>query len=33
VLEKLGFRWTDDTTVWSLPRQAEIVQRRYELTG
>ena len=31
VLEKLGFRWTDDTTVWSLPRQAEIVQRRYRL--
>jgi ribosomal-protein-alanine N-acetyltransferase len=32
VLEKLGFRWTEDTTVWSLPRQAEIVQRRYALT-
>ena len=32
VLEKLGFRWTEDTMVWSLPRQAEIVQRRYELT-
>jgi RimJ/RimL family protein N-acetyltransferase len=31
VLEKLGFRWTDDTTVWSLPRRAEIVQRRYIL--
>jgi len=31
VLEKLGFRWTSDTTVWSLPRQAEIVQRRYAL--
>ena len=31
VLEKLGFRWTEDTTVWSLPRQAEIVQRRYQL--
>jgi RimJ/RimL family protein N-acetyltransferase len=31
VLEKLGFRWTDDTAVWSLPRHAEIVQRRYEL--
>ncbi len=31
VLEKLGFRWTDDVTVWSLPRQSEIVQRRYEL--
>jgi RimJ/RimL family protein N-acetyltransferase len=31
VLEKLGFRWIDDTTIWSLPRQAEIVQRRYEL--
>jgi [ribosomal protein S5]-alanine N-acetyltransferase len=29
VLEKLGFRWFEDTTVWSLPRQAEIVQRRY----
>ena len=29
VLEKLGFRWIGDTTVWSLPRQAEIVQRRY----
>jgi len=29
VLTKLGFRWTDDATVWSLPRQAEIVQRRY----
>ncbi|HLY78277.1 MAG TPA: GNAT family N-acetyltransferase [Caulobacteraceae bacterium] len=32
VLEKLGFRWTDDTTVWSLPRQAEIVQRRYAMS-
>ena len=32
VLEKLGFRWTDDTTVWSLPRQAPIVQRRYALS-
>ena len=31
VLEKLGFVWTDDTTVWSLPRRAEIVQRRYAL--
>ncbi|HZZ90398.1 MAG TPA: GNAT family N-acetyltransferase [Caulobacteraceae bacterium] len=31
VLEKLGFRWTDDARVWSLPRQAEIVQRRYRL--
>jgi [ribosomal protein S5]-alanine N-acetyltransferase len=31
VLEKLGFSWTDDTTVWSLPRQAEIVQRRYAM--
>jgi ribosomal-protein-alanine N-acetyltransferase len=31
VLEKLGFRWTEDTTVWSLPRQAQIVQRRYRL--
>jgi [ribosomal protein S5]-alanine N-acetyltransferase len=31
VLEKLGFRWTNDTTVWSAPRQGEIVQRRYEL--
>jgi ribosomal-protein-alanine N-acetyltransferase len=31
VLVKLGFRWIDDTTVWSLPRQAEIVQRRYRL--
>ena len=31
VLEKLGFRWIDDTTVWSLPRRAEIVQRRYRL--
>jgi ribosomal-protein-alanine N-acetyltransferase len=31
VLEKLGFRWTDDVSVWSLPRQAEIVQRRYAL--
>jgi len=31
VLEKLGFRWFEDTTVWSLPRQAEIVQRRYQL--
>ena len=31
VLEKLGFRWTDDTTVWSLPRQAPIVQRRYAM--
>jgi ribosomal-protein-alanine N-acetyltransferase len=30
VLEKLGFRWIEDTTVWSLPRQAQIVQRRYE---
>jgi ribosomal-protein-alanine N-acetyltransferase len=32
VLEKLGFHWTDDTKVWSLPRQCEIVQRRYALT-
>lgn len=31
VLEKLGFRWFEDTTVWSLPRQAKIVQRRYAL--
>jgi ribosomal-protein-alanine N-acetyltransferase len=31
VLQKLGFHRTEDTTVWSLPRQAEIVQRRYEL--
>jgi len=33
VLTKLGFRWTEDVTVWSLPRQAEIVQRRYALTA
>jgi RimJ/RimL family protein N-acetyltransferase len=32
VLEKVGFRWVDDTTVWSVPRQAEIVQRRYAMT-
>jgi len=32
VLTKLGFRWTEDATVWSLPRQAEITQRRYALT-
>jgi ribosomal-protein-alanine N-acetyltransferase len=32
VLTKLGFSWTDDTTVWSLPRQAQIVQRRYALS-
>ena len=32
VLETLGFRWTDDTTVWSLPRQAQIVQRRYAMS-
>ena len=31
VLEKLGFRWFEDTTVWSLPRQAKIVLRRYAL--
>lgn len=31
VLEKLGFRWIEDATVWSLPRRAEIVQRRYAL--
>ena len=31
VLEKIGFRWTEDVTVWSLPRQAEIVQRRYAM--
>ena len=31
VLEKLGFRWTGDVTVWSLPRQAEIVQRCYAM--
>ena len=31
VLEKLGFRWTEDATVWSSPRQAPIVQRRYVL--
>jgi [ribosomal protein S5]-alanine N-acetyltransferase len=31
VLEKLGFRWTGDATVWSLPRQAQIVQRRYAM--
>jgi [ribosomal protein S5]-alanine N-acetyltransferase len=31
VLGKLGFVWTDDTTVWSLPRRAGIVQRRYAL--
>jgi RimJ/RimL family protein N-acetyltransferase len=31
VLEKLGFVWVDDTTVWSLPRQEQIVQRRYRL--
>lgn len=31
VLEKLGFRWSNDTTVWSVPRQAEIVQRRYAM--
>lgn len=33
VLEKLGFRWTEDATVWSLPRQTEIVQRRYATTA
>jgi ribosomal-protein-alanine N-acetyltransferase len=31
VLEKLGFRWFEDFTTWSLPRHAEIVQRRYRL--
>jgi RimJ/RimL family protein N-acetyltransferase len=31
VLEKLGFRRIEDTTVWSLPRQAQIVHRRYRL--
>ncbi len=32
VLEKLGFRWIDETTVWSQPRQAEIVQRHYAMS-
>lgn len=32
VLEKLGFRRVEDTTVWSLPRRAEIVQWSYALT-
>jgi RimJ/RimL family protein N-acetyltransferase len=31
VLEKLGFRRVDDTMTWSLPRNAQIVQRRYVL--
>jgi RimJ/RimL family protein N-acetyltransferase len=31
VLEKLGFRHFEDVTVWSAPRQAEILQHRYEL--
>ena len=31
VLEKLGFRHVEDTTVWSLPRRAQIVQRCYRL--
>jgi ribosomal-protein-alanine N-acetyltransferase len=33
VLQKLGFHWTEDVTVWSLPRQAEIMQRRYALNA
>ena len=32
VLEKLGFAWIDEITVWSQPRQAEIVQRRYAMS-
>jgi hypothetical protein len=31
VLEKLGFSRSDDTTVWSLPRQTQIVRRRYAM--
>jgi ribosomal-protein-alanine N-acetyltransferase len=33
VLMKLGFRWTENVAVWSLPRQAEITQRRYAMNA